>query len=350
MEFKSQTFTISDLYNWHRAGELYLQPKFQRRKVWRPIARSYLIDTIIRGLPMPKIYYRMQINPESIKSVREVVDGQQRLDAIFSYIDGEFSVSRSHMSIASGKRFSKLAESVQSSILSYDISADLLIGADDAQVLQIFARINSYSVSLNSQEKRNAKYFGHFKDLAYNLGTSHLEFWTGRKILTNQKIARMGEAELTSELLVGLIAGLQDKKASLDRFYKTYEDTFPQEKEIASKFEKTMRWIDENLMEGLAGTVFLRPAIFYSLFLAVADALFGISGGVGPLKGLPSRHLQSQQQRILLEKLKELSKAVRMEVPPRQYGAFAFASARQTDNLRPRKTRHDYLVNLLKSL
>ena len=48
MEFKSQSFTVSDLYNWYRAGELFLQPKFQRRKIWKPVAKSYLIDTVLR--------------------------------------------------------------------------------------------------------------------------------------------------------------------------------------------------------------------------------------------------------------------------------------------------------------
>jgi hypothetical protein len=217
MQFKSQTFTISDLYNWYKKDELFLQPKFQRRKVWKPVARSYLIDTIVRGLPMPKIYFRVQVDPQSIKSVREIVDGQQRLDAIFSYIENKFAVSRTHDSIAAGKKFNALAPHIQSAILSYDLSSDLLIGADDAQVLQIFARINSYSVTLNAQEKRNARFFGPFKALAYSLGTAHLAFWVDNRILTNQAIARMAEAELTSELVVGLLAGLQDKKSSLDR-------------------------------------------------------------------------------------------------------------------------------------
>ncbi|EDY82164.1 conserved hypothetical protein [Verrucomicrobiia bacterium DG1235] len=350
MEFKTQAFTISDLYNWHKKDELYLQPKFQRRKVWRPIARSYLIDTIVRGLPMPKIYYRMQVDPNSIKSIREVVDGQQRLDAVFSYIDDNFAVSRTHSSIAAGKKFSKLPDDVRSSILSYDISADLLVGANDTQVLQIFARINSYSVTLNAQEKRNAKYFGRFKDVAYRLGTEHLEFWTRNSILTNQKIARMGEAELTSELLVGLLAGLQDKKASLDRYYKSYEDQFPSEKQVTEKFDRVLNWLQQNLMSELKGTVFTRPALFYSLFMAVGDALYGIDGGSGKLNRFPSKTLSSKQQVNLVAKLKELSNATKVDEPPKKLARFVTASARQTDNVRPRRTRHEYLINIFKSL
>jgi hypothetical protein len=350
MQFKTQAFTISDLYNWYQTKELFLQPKFQRRKVWKPIARSYLIDTIVRGLPMPKIYFRMQVDPKSVKSVREIVDGQQRLDAIFAYIEGKFAVSRTHDSIAAGKRFNALPEHVRTAILSYDLSADLLIGADDPQVLQVFARINSYSVTLNAQEKRNAKFFGLFKDLAYELGTTHVAFWVDNRILTNQAIARMGEAELASELLVGLLAGLQDKKKSLDGYYRSYEDVFPAAKEIRDKFEKTIAWLGNNIMQDLKGTIFQRRALFYSLFMAVAAAMFGIDGEEGPFKRFPQRTLSDAQRKQLRAELLQLSNATRAEVPPRQFAKFVTASARQTDNIKPRQIRHRRITKILKAL
>jgi Protein of unknown function DUF262 len=349
MQFKTQTFTIADLYNWYLTKELFLQPRFQRRKVWKPIARSYLIDTIVRGLPMPKIYFRVQVDPQTVKSVREIVDGQQRLDAIFGYIEGKFALSRSHDSIAAGKRFTALPEHLRKAILSYDLSADLLIGADDPQVLQVFARINSYSVTLNAQEKRNAKFFGLFKELAYSLGTAHVAFWMDNSILTDQAIARMGEAELTSELLIGILAGLQDKKSSLDRYYKSYEDVFPDAKMVRDKFEKVIAWLQGNAMGQLGGTVFQRRALFYSLFLAVADAMFGIEGESGPIAGF-ARTLTQAQGKSLRTQLRQLSDAARSEEPPRHLAQFATASARQTDNVKPRRIRHRRIFKILKAL
>lgn len=349
MEFKSQAFTVSDLYNWYRSGELFLQPKFQRRKIWKPIAKSYLIDTLLRGLPMPKIYYRMQVNPDTVKSVREVVDGQQRLDAIFNYIENQFPIRRSHGE-AGGKLFRDLDPEVQSRILYYDVAADLLVGADDAQVLQVFARINSYSLTLNAQEKRNAKFFGLFKELAYRLGTSHVSFWTQRRILTDANIARMAEAELTSELLVGLMAGLQDKKKSLDVYYKKLEDMFPNQKTVEARFERVLTWIDDHVGEQLAKTAFARRALFYSLFMAVADALFGIEKGAGPLNGFGKKPLSRVQVAGLRRELIEITEGIRAEKPPRKLANFALSSAGQTDNVRPRQTRHDYLMRVLERL
>lgn len=349
MEFKSQAFTVSDLYNWYRSGELFLQPKFQRRKIWKPIAKSYLIDTLLRGLPMPKIYYRMQVNPSTVKSVREIVDGQQRLDAIFGYVDNQFAVRKSHGE-AGGKRFRDLDPDVQNRILYYDVAADLLIGADDAQVLQIFARINSYSLTLNAQEKRNAKYFGLFKEAAYRLGTTHVAFWTNRRILTDANIARMAEAELSSELLVGLIAGLQDKKKSLNKYYEQYEDVFPNQRAIELQFERTLSWLDEQVGSYLAKTAFSRRTLFYSLFMATSDALFGIPKGHGPLSIVARKPLSKAQGNELRRRLTEITDGLRAAKPPRNLAKFAIASAGQTDNVKPRQTRHDYLLGILKAL
>lgn len=347
MEFKTQTFTVSDLYNWHRGGELNLSPTFQRRLVWSGVARSYLIDTVARGLPMPKIFYRMQIHPDEVKSVREIVDGQQRLDALFSYIDGRFPVYRSHGSFASGKRFAQLTAEQQSLILSYDITADLLIGASDGLVFQIFARINSYGIRLNAQEKRNAEFAGVFKHTCYELGTTHLEFWRRNGILSNENVARMDEAELTSELVIAMMGGLQDKKKSINSYYQENDDRFPEQKRMVKQFERVLEWIENNVGD-LKETAFARRAMFYSLFVAVADTLYGIPKGLGPLRKAPAL-LTRPQRAITTRELERLSDAALAQSPPPRLVEFAVASSRQTDNLRPRRIRHRAISNALRA-
>ena len=48
-----RAYTVSDFTKWDKDGELILAPKFQRRSVWTQMARSYLIDTILQGYPIP---------------------------------------------------------------------------------------------------------------------------------------------------------------------------------------------------------------------------------------------------------------------------------------------------------
>ena len=49
--FKPRAFSISDFYEWYKNNQLILNPKFQRRAVWAPQAKSNLINTIVLGLP-----------------------------------------------------------------------------------------------------------------------------------------------------------------------------------------------------------------------------------------------------------------------------------------------------------
>ncbi len=92
--FDSRAYSIQDFVEWDKQNALVLNPTFQRRAVWNDKAKSYLIDTILRGKPIPKVFMRQQINPSTKSSVRDVVDGQQRLRTILSYIKDGFKVTK----------------------------------------------------------------------------------------------------------------------------------------------------------------------------------------------------------------------------------------------------------------
>lgn len=142
------------------------------------------------------------------------------------FIAGKYTLSKNIESPYIGKSFGQLPEDVQNQIQQYSFICEVFYGIDDAAVLSVFARLNTHSVSLNSQELRNGKYFGPFKRSAYSLALSHLTFWRNGRVFSEQGIARMQEVELTSELMIALIAGMQDKKKSIEDFYKKYDETF----------------------------------------------------------------------------------------------------------------------------
>lgn len=84
------TFKVSDFITWYKNNTLTLDPKFQRRSVWNPKSKSFLIDTIIRGLPIPVIILRdRKTNLETYLPTKEVVDGQQRLRSVITFIMGD---------------------------------------------------------------------------------------------------------------------------------------------------------------------------------------------------------------------------------------------------------------------
>jgi len=272
IRFDSRPYSINDFWEWSQRKELVLAPKFQRRSVWSDKARSYLIDTIIRGLPISIIFMRHDVDPKTRKSIREIVDGQQRIRTILNYLNDGFKISRIHNEEFAGNYFSGLSSSVQKDILQYIIAVDVLHGTDDAQVLDIFARLNTYTVRLNRQELLNAKYFGAFKSTVYSLGYEYLNFWVNNNILTNREITRMGEADLTSELLILTMDGVQDRK-KIEDYYKRFDDEFNNKEAVVEKFKNTTDTISEIIGDTLPSSNFASNPLFYSLFGVIQDLI-----------------------------------------------------------------------------
>jgi uncharacterized protein with ParB-like and HNH nuclease domain len=83
-------------------------------------------------------------------TVKEVIDGQQRSQAIFDFARDNFSITLKTSDFF-GKRFSTLDSNEQNVFLDYQIAADLLIAATDEEVRELFRRMNSYTAPLNKQ-------------------------------------------------------------------------------------------------------------------------------------------------------------------------------------------------------
>lgn len=339
--FDSRTYSINDFRGWNDRKELELQPKFQRRSVWSDKARSYLMDSIVRGKPIPKIFIRQDIDPKTKKTVREVVDGQQRLRTIFSYLQDGFKISKTHTAEYGGKFYSELPEEVQTGILKYELSVDLLLDAPDKEVLDIFARLNSYAVKLNHQELRNATYFGEFKTLSYSLGLEYNTFWTTNRIFTDAQILRMDEAELTSDLLIAMLDGIKSRKA-IDGYYKKYDDELKEKTKLAQNFRKTMDTIGAMSAEALADSPFKSPVLFYSLFCAVHHHLHGL-----PHLATARKPFKETQYPKVWNALESVDAIIKKDKPEGVEATFVDSLKRHTTDEPVRQARTDFLVKLI---
>lgn len=342
-KFRTQIYTISDFVGWQDRGELTISPSFQRRRVWTHRGKSYLIDTIVRGMPIPPIFIRQVIHPSLRRTVREVVDGQQRISAILDFINGEFTVLPSHNSDIAKQKYDALPEHVQGAILSYPLSVNVLNINSDADVLDVFARLNSYSLPLNAAEKLNAKYTGAFRNAMNLMARKHLAYWSKHKILGNQQIARMGDVELTADLVVTMMTKLQSGRTHIEPFYKKYDDEFPQERVVASQFDHTLSIIEELAGVKIEETELRRVTLFYSLFTAVYDIVFGF----GCSSPAPEKILDGRKIIDATAALQELNDKVAERETEGKVGEFVNSTRGQTTNLEGRQLRHEFMKSLI---
>jgi hypothetical protein len=339
MRYRPRVFSINDLYTWWQNDELELSPYFQRRQVWSPQARSFLIDTILCGYPMPAIQIRQKIDVDKQATVREVVDGQQRLNAIFDFLGGRLRVLPSQSEQYGGKQYLDLTDEEKAHFLDYELPVAMLSGASETDVLSVFARLNSYAVTLNAQEKLNGKYFGLFKQTAYSLGAEHNAFWLKHSILTRQQILRMAEAEVASELLVAMLNGLTDRRTQIEPTYRQLDDEFPRRETMVERFRQMIDTIEQTLGDVLGETAFRRRPLFYSLYCTFYDFRFGLPGEESQHEPAPIRARKDQLHRVVWKLDEQLQ---RDETDP-AFLRFREASLRQTDGIGPRRIRHDAL-------
>lgn len=334
-QFDARAYSIADFLEWHGTNLLDLSPKFQRRGVWTRAAKSFLIDTILRGKPMPKILLTQDLRDK--RNVRTVVDGQQRIRTILEFVAGGFTVLKAHNYEHHGKTFEELDGDAKDAILQYELGVDLLFNLNLADMLDIFARINTYSVTLNRQEQLNAKYLGVFKTSAFELGHMYADYFISGRILTEKQVSRMGEAQIASDMLVALVGGVQTVK-NIEKYYRQFDgaDVIPDEIiEAKWHFSKVMSFVGAiYIAEDLRNTNWSRPHWFYTLFTAVAHAIVGI-GGLGTTTRPSAEFSDVSQWRAALDEISALydqyTETDFVDVPPRWAKFINYAQRRTTD-------------------
>ena len=89
--WNSSPHPISDIRDWKKDGRLEIKPDFQRQYVWSDAAKVMLMDTILRVIPMPKIFVSSTIKDG--QTYRTVIDGQQRITTILAFLEDKFSLN-----------------------------------------------------------------------------------------------------------------------------------------------------------------------------------------------------------------------------------------------------------------
>lgn len=270
-----------------------MAPPFQRRPVWMTPQKSYLIDTILMGYPIPEIYMRDVIGPDA-RQTHIVVDGQQRIRTCLEFIEGAFPLDPEQSPGFADLEFNDLGDDEKRRIYEYQFVVRLLPDVPDPVIRDIFQRLNRNNFALNAQELRQATYGGLFIQSINRM--SNKDYWTDLGVFTPNDIRRMLDVEFISELAIGFLHGPQNKKQSLDKWYAVYEKEFEESPYLELVFDKVLGELTQ-LLPSLHRMRWRKKSDFYTLFLVLADHE----------KSLP---LSSDQRLVVSEKLNTFQQQV----------------------------------------
>lgn len=147
---------------------LNLSPNYQRRKRWNEAKRSQLIESLLMNIPIPPIFLY-----EQKYAKYEVMDGQQRLDAIRGFFQREFALTGlKQWPELNAKNYDELPLTIQRGLQRRGLAAVIILtesGPDKKVALEIrqhvFERLNTGGEKLNAQEVRNCIYASPFNDM-----------------------------------------------------------------------------------------------------------------------------------------------------------------------------------------
>jgi hypothetical protein len=175
-ELSIRSENIQRIYNFYINHLFYVNRRYQRKLVWTIEEKRAFIDSILQGFPVPIILLAESEREKS--SVFEIIDGMQRLNAITSFVEGEFDINEKYFNletmVESKSRLDQgllkqknpiLERSLCEVIASYVLPISVYSFDDDEKVDEVFRRINSNGKHLSRQELRAAGATADFPDL-----------------------------------------------------------------------------------------------------------------------------------------------------------------------------------------
>lgn len=263
-DFQNRSVSIEKLYTWYKEEKLLVNRRYQRKLVWTIAEKQALIESIANFFPMPLIMVA-EVKYNGL-DVYEIIDGMQRLEAIFSFIENRITYNGGYFNLEAIGLTKQLKDSQKISqqppilnvgfcqqLTSYEVPLLVYKAEKENAIDEVFKRINYFGRHLSDQELRQAglnKRFGylvrkiaekvrgdetHADQLLLNnmakvsIGNNRLGYgidirdiyWHKHAIVTDDNIRKSRDEELIAYLLANMILqpSIDATSKNLDRIY-----------------------------------------------------------------------------------------------------------------------------------
>ena len=277
MEIVTATdWTVADLIEQQSEQILRVNREYQRGLRWTDMQKRMFIDSILRGYSIPAFYFHVKETSTRHASNKyfDIVDGQQRVDALFSYCEDAFELLNPTNDVGfhfpnfvkndpcpwGGLRFSDLAENLQEKLLAQQVVVFLISEASENSIRDLFIRLQG-GTPLTPQDKRDS-WPGNFTEFVLKIGgKSGVDRWYGEPVfMKNAKVTNESRRrQLAAQVFMlfwttKMEARFCDiKSPNIDEFYHANVG-FDEDSSIAQEYRK----VCETLHRALEG----KPKVF----------------------------------------------------------------------------------------
>ena len=235
MEMRSEKRALDKIY---KRRDRYEIPDWQRQEVWSADQKRGLIDSILRGWKLPKFYFqKTRTNPDEF----DVVDGQQRLTAIWEFMDGELKLSEEQAKEFEAADYPNLPDALSDAFDDYEIEYDEITDATDQEVKEFFQRLQ-VGLPLTSSEKLNSV---HSKLRDYCAKAAQHPLFSKTTVISDKRYAYFDIlAKVATIEIEGLDAGLR-----YDDIKKVFESNsaFSPNSATAKRINNALKFLHDSL-------------------------------------------------------------------------------------------------------
>ena len=284
--------SIMELYRWYRENKLLVNRRYQRKLVWTLYEKKALINSLLSGYPIPLILLAKSTEDTN---AHEIIDGTQRLNAIFGFVENQFSITWNNQEVyfdieefpfakimaenglfrPMSRETNFLSSELISNFLEYQIPISIYEATSEEEINEIFRRINAFGKHLSPQEVRQAGVTTKFAELVRELSSeirgdvsddilpltkmpeisidskrlglgysvlAEQTFWCKQGILNVQQIRNSLDEQLVADIVLSVVLNrpFPASKEEFDKYYGKGENDKSYELEIAiNKYEYT---------------------------------------------------------------------------------------------------------------
>jgi hypothetical protein len=277
MQMEREQYAIRDVLELFRNGMLRANPEYQRGTVWSKAQKKKLIDSVLRGYPLPLIY--LHHIKKSVAGMQredlEIVDGQQRINALFEFVEGayalfdpisdeaeaKFPAFIKQQACEWGKKdFGSLTHELRDALLATQLSVVKVTTDNANEIRDLFIRLQA-GLPLNAQEARDA-WPSQFGELILRVGGKpQLARYPGhqffRRVMRMKPDADRGKTrQLAAQIAALFFARRHDNGKFIDISSRSVDDVyyanldFDIQSDVSKRFVSVLDKLDQLLGNG----------------------------------------------------------------------------------------------------